>query len=1070
MSQVWRISLSNLSRNLLEATELANVLQEVSSSIQVTGLSKSLSGRTSTSISGNPTKLSARERIRSAVPIQIGAGVVPWEQLVGVLSTDDALHDACDAAEAADRQPQMLEVNTGGAVFFLFFKLRQQPAAAVTSSSSGPSELLGELNHLPCFLLMEYVEGDRLSDSPQALQGCAVEPLLEDVGCLFLLDMLLGNADRMPCPDLGWRGNANNLLHGAPGTRHEGRPVAIDSCVARRPPALKASAEDAAVERLAQLLLSVPDVSRSLLQQLLANLKCSRGQCSRLTMDGAAEGGTDALGSQGGVQGAAAGGTLAFSDADITRFQAGLRKCLTGVLQIKGLLEMVSTKIAEWIAEFVADVVRLNPALLPSPAGNGPPTPGGLAAAAGGGGGLLRSPRPSPRPSLRNMYLQGGPGSGGGTPNAAHPQQQQGRSSTTSSSSSSSSSSRRSSTPGTDSPSPRDPVDSAAVPVGSDAAGDGPSTPAGSSRGGVPCGGNNSSSSNHGQGGGLKFFKHLGSPAGKALPLARRAVSHLGFASIKAAICSSTDAATSPAAAAAACTHSTACIPPLVPVTAGSSNSSSLTGADVATAVAAALSPRATQAQTQALAGVFGGGSFVGADGTAVGPGKPSCARRMPWGAHEDSNTTPSKLSTHDLFPSTPIDENTPAAAPDGRRAASCIVPATSTPAAAYSPQRSSNGSMGHAQQHQQQQQQQQQGPLLSRHASFPLHHATATAAAAAAIAAVRSPVRSSSSSLQVLASIQLDATLASIKQEARHDGALAERMAHWTAVFRERGAELAEAIASWQTRHHLAAVLSTGFLDGSHPIVDAYELGVRLQHMLRRLAALAAGAMVQAPTCVLPGLWLGNAVAADSHHLLQYLGVTHVVNAAQELQCESAPGLFQVHRVAIRDEEEEDVAAHFMQVQAWIDAALCGGGAVLVHCHEGKSRSVALLLGYLMLSRQHTLAAALAHIRSVRPEACPNAGFMLQLLALDRQLHGTASLSRADLPRAKPEARICSVCGAAAGVSYASLVRHMKTKHKAAVGAACSSSGGGRSAGGAAVVAAAAGNAAAAALPPLGK
>ena len=32
---------------------------------------------------------------------------MPWEQLVGVLSTDDALHDACDAAEAADRQPQV---------------------------------------------------------------------------------------------------------------------------------------------------------------------------------------------------------------------------------------------------------------------------------------------------------------------------------------------------------------------------------------------------------------------------------------------------------------------------------------------------------------------------------------------------------------------------------------------------------------------------------------------------------------------------------------------------------------------------------------------------------------------------------------------------------------------------------------------------------------------------------------------------------------------------------------------------------------------------------------------------
>lgn len=41
---------------------------------------------------------------------------------------------------------------------------------------------------------------------------------------------------------------------------------------------------------------------------------------------------------------------------------------------------------------------------------------------------------------------------------------------------------------------------------------------------------------------------------------------------------------------------------------------------------------------------------------------------------------------------------------------------------------------------------------------------------------------------MQVLASIQLDATLASIKYEARHDGALAERMAYWKSVFREKG------------------------------------------------------------------------------------------------------------------------------------------------------------------------------------------------------------------------------------------------------------------------------------------
>lgn len=110
-----------------------------------------------------------------------------------------------------------------------------------------------------------------------------------------------GNADRMSCPELGWRGNANNLLYAQSGSRHAGRAVAIDSCVARRPPALKASAEDAAVERLSQLVLAVPGMSLALLQQLLGSLRQMQqlqqrqrrqvslpgavGLCSALSMD-----------------------------------------------------------------------------------------------------------------------------------------------------------------------------------------------------------------------------------------------------------------------------------------------------------------------------------------------------------------------------------------------------------------------------------------------------------------------------------------------------------------------------------------------------------------------------------------------------------------------------------------------------------------------------------------------------------------------------------------------------------------------------------------------------------------
>lgn len=57
---------------------------------------------------------------------------------------------------------------------------------------------------------------------------------------------------------------------------------------------------------------------------------------------------------------------------------------------------------------------------------------------------------------------------------------------------------------------------------------------------------------------------------------------------------------------------------------------------------------------------------------------------------------------------------------------------------------------------------------------------------------------------------------------------------------------QLTDAISEWQTRHAVDRVLSTGFLDGTHPIVDAYELEVRLEHMLRRLAALQSAATAQ--------------------------------------------------------------------------------------------------------------------------------------------------------------------------------------------------------------------------------
>lgn len=54
---------------------------------------------------------------------------------------------------------------------------------------------------------MEYIPGGCLFKQPAAFAGERLQRTAEDLGRLFTLDMLLGNADRLHCRELGWRGN-----------------------------------------------------------------------------------------------------------------------------------------------------------------------------------------------------------------------------------------------------------------------------------------------------------------------------------------------------------------------------------------------------------------------------------------------------------------------------------------------------------------------------------------------------------------------------------------------------------------------------------------------------------------------------------------------------------------------------------------------------------------------------------------------------------------------------------------------------------------------------------------------
>nr|AAH93370.1 Dual specificity phosphatase 22b [Danio rerio]AAI64020.1 Dusp22b protein [Danio rerio] len=128
----------------------------------------------------------------------------------------------------------------------------------------------------------------------------------------------------------------------------------------------------------------------------------------------------------------------------------------------------------------------------------------------------------------------------------------------------------------------------------------------------------------------------------------------------------------------------------------------------------------------------------------------------------------------------------------------------------------------------------------------------------------------------------------------------------------------------------------------------------------------------------VLPDLYLGNFKDARDREQLARNNITHILS----IHDTAAPILQEMTYlcIAAADSPTQNLIQHFRQSIAFIHQSRLKGEGCLVHCLAGVSRSVTLVVAYIMTVTTLGWQEALAAVRIARPCASPNTGSQNQL------------------------------------------------------------------------------------------
>uniref|UniRef100_A0A1A8F9P6 Dual specificity protein phosphatase 12 n=2 Tax=Nothobranchius korthausae TaxID=1143690 RepID=A0A1A8F9P6_9TELE len=129
-------------------------------------------------------------------------------------------------------------------------------------------------------------------------------------------------------------------------------------------------------------------------------------------------------------------------------------------------------------------------------------------------------------------------------------------------------------------------------------------------------------------------------------------------------------------------------------------------------------------------------------------------------------------------------------------------------------------------------------------------------------------------------------------------------------------------------------------------------------------------------------GVYIGSVDDLNDRQMLADASVSHIlsVDSVDPSPMLPADGSFVRKWIDVLDDPTADLLSHMDACFMFIDEAVKGGGAALVHCQMGRSRSATIVTAYLMKRHQLGFTEAYNRLKSVKRDVQVNSGFEDQL------------------------------------------------------------------------------------------